>query len=83
MPGVTIRLAQSEDASRLANLAELDERRPPTLPALVAEVGDAIVAVMPLEGGPVVSNPWQDTRDAVELLEVRSTQLRQVQKATA
>lgn len=83
MPGVTIRLAQSEDASRLANLAELDERRSPTLPALVAEVGDAIVAVMPLEGGPVVSNPWQDTRDAVELLEVRSTQLRQVQKATA
>ena len=80
---VTIRLAESEDGSQLARLAELDERRAPTGGALVGEVNDGIVAVMPLEGGPVISNPWRNTRDVIQLLEVRSDQLRQAKKLAA
>lgn len=83
LPQVTIRPAESNDAPRLVKLAELDERRAPSGPALVAEVDDAIVAVMPLDGGPLLSNPWRDTRDVVELLEVRSEQLREAQKTAA
>ena len=83
LPQVTIRPAESGDAPRLRKLAELDERRVPAGPALVAEVEDSIVAVMPLDGGPLVSNPWRNTRDVVELLEVRSEQLLEAQKAAA
>lgn len=80
---VIIRPADSQDGPQLARLAELDERRAPSGAALVAEVDDAIVAVMPLEGGPIISNPWRNTRDVVQLLEVRSDQLRQAKKLAA
>jgi len=83
LPQITIRPVEQDDAPRLVALAELDERRSPAGPALVAEVDDAIMAVMPLDGGPVVSNPWHNTRDVVELLEVRSGQVREAQKEAA
>ena len=83
LPRVTIRPADQSDAPRIAKLAELDERRAPAGNALVAEVDDTIVAVMPLDGGPVMSNPWRNTHDAVELLGVRSGQVRKAQKTAA
>ncbi|MCY3946288.1 MAG: hypothetical protein OXF44_08395 [Anaerolineaceae bacterium] len=83
LPRVTIRPADQNDAPRIATLAELDERRAPAGNALVAEVDDTIVAVMPLDGGPVMSNPWRNTHDAVELLGVRSGQIRKAQKQAA
>ena len=73
---VTIRPAQTEDALEIARLSELDERRIPTGYVLVAELNKSIIAAMPLNGGHTVRDPLRPTSDVVELLELRSRQLR-------
>lgn len=76
-PGrVTIRPAQATDERNIGRLADLDERHAPTGYVLVAELDESILAAMPLDGGRTVSDPRRSTADLVELLEVRSRQLR-------
>ena len=80
MPGtradVTIRRASTRDAAQLADLAAMSERRVPTGVVLVAEIEHALVAALPLDGGPVLSDISRPTADVVQLLELRSNQLR-------
>lgn len=73
---LTIRPAQPADSAAIATLSELDERRVPQGSVLVAELDGAIIAAMSLEGGHPVTNPLRPTTDVVELLELRSRQLR-------
>ncbi|MEZ5098288.1 MAG: hypothetical protein R3C15_00425 [Thermoleophilia bacterium] len=81
--GLTIRPATAGDAPTLATLARLDDRRPPAGDVLVAELGDRIVAALPLDGRPVLTDPWRQVGDVVELLELRSEQLRLARRARA
>lgn len=73
---VTIRPALTTDRRDIARLSELDERRVPTGYVLVAELDESIIAAMPLNGGHMVADPLRSTSDVVELLEMRSRQLR-------
>lgn len=74
---VTIRPAETTDERDIARLSDLDERRVPTGYVLVAELDESIIAAMPLDGGHTVADPRRLTVDVIELLEVRSRQLRE------
>jgi hypothetical protein len=50
---------------------------------LVAEVESDIVAALPVAGGPLLSDMWRPTSDAVQLLELRSGQIKTVQSTRA
>jgi hypothetical protein len=76
VPGVTIRPAGTTDRSELARLAELNERHIPEGRILVVEVESSLVAALPLDGGPLLSDLWRPTADLVQLLELRSGQIR-------
>jgi|SRR5947209_3172534 len=69
---VVIRLATSGDLRRLA---ALDDAAVPAGPTLVAEVGGAAAAALPLEGGRAIADPFRRTCELVALLELRATQL--------
>jgi hypothetical protein len=69
---VVIRLATSGDLRRLA---ALDDAAVPAGPALVAEVGGAPAAALPLDGGRAIADPFRRTCELVALLELRATQL--------
>ena len=73
---VTIRPAGATDERDIARLSDLDERHVPTGYVLVAELDESIIAAMPLDGGHTVTDPLRSTADVIELLEVRSRQLR-------
>jgi hypothetical protein len=73
---LTIRPAQPTDSSAIAVLSELNERRVPRGAVLVAELDGSVIAAMPLGGGHAVTDPRRSTTDVVELLELRSRQLR-------
>lgn len=73
---VTLRIAHPADRAALAELALLDERRPPTGTVLLAEVDDRLVAAIPLDDGPALRHPLAPSADALELLELRRLQLR-------
>lgn len=76
VPEVTIRPARSADFMHLTRLAELSERRVPSGLVLVAEVEAGIIAALPVDGGPLLSDFARPTADVVQLLELRSEQLR-------
>jgi hypothetical protein len=77
VPGIRIRPAGPGDGAELSVLAEISERRLPSGLVLVAEVGDAgIAAALPVQGGPVLTDIRRPTGDLVQLLELRSEQLR-------
>lgn len=78
---VTIRRASAADASQLAELAALSDRRVPTGPVLVAQVEYDLVAALPLAGGPALADITRATADVVQLLELRSEQLRRARLA--
>jgi hypothetical protein len=73
---VTLRIAHPADSGALAELALLDERRPPTGTVLLAEVDHRLVAAIPLDDGPALRHPLAPSADALELLELRRLQLR-------
>jgi hypothetical protein len=73
---VVIRRATSSDGPALAALAALDSAPLPLGPALVAEVGGAPVAVLPLDGGRAFGDPFERTNELVALLQLRATQIR-------
>jgi hypothetical protein len=76
IPNVTIRPAQAADIHNLTRLAEISERRVPSGLVLVAEVESSIVAARAVQGGPVLSDLMRPTGDVVQLLELRSEQVR-------
>ena len=78
---VTIRHASVADAQQLATLAALSERRVPRGPVLVAQVERELVAAVPLEGGPALADITRATADVVQLLELRSRQVRRAREA--
>lgn len=74
--GVTIRRARPADTPSLGDLAAMSDRRPPSGPVLVAVVESQIVAALPIGGGPAVADIRRPTADIVQLLELRSKQMR-------
>lgn len=71
-----IRPSQATDGRALARLAEASERRLPSGLVLVAEVESAVVAALPVDEGHPLTDLRRPTRDVVQLLELRSEQLR-------
>lgn len=72
---VMLRLGQEQDADALARLATLQERPASTGRHVVAEVGGAIVAALPLKGGTALADPFRRTAYLIPLLELRAQQL--------
>jgi hypothetical protein len=73
---IVIRSARGDDAGAIGRLAQLTDRRLPTVEMLVAEVDGAVVAAAPLDGGLALTDPFSVTFDVTELLALRATQLR-------
>ena len=68
---MTIRLAAEHERADLARVAERDSRLPPA-PRLVAERDGTVLAILSLETGEVVADPFRPTADLVELLRCRT-----------
>lgn len=79
---VTVRRARPGDREALTRLAELDGRRLPQGPALLAEVGGRLLAARSLESGSAIADPFRPTAHLVELLELRSAHLRDAGQAS-
>ena len=71
---LNLRLATNSDQSAVTKLAALDSEKVPTGDALLAFVGDSLVAALPLDGGRPLADPFRHTADIVELLTVRAAQ---------
>ena len=72
---LTIRYASAADDAALNHLAELDSARPPSVPALVAEVDGRLRAALPLDGAAPISDPFHRGEELIELLRMRAAQL--------
>ncbi len=72
---VLLRLGGAQDADALVRLATLQERSATTGRHVVAEVGGAIVAALPLRGGAALVDPFRRTAHLIPLLEIRAQQL--------
>ena len=73
---LVIRRAGPGDERAVATVAALDSRAVPAGELLVAERAGAVVAALPLRGGPAVADPFVPTAAMVALLELRREQLR-------
>ena len=73
---VTLRLAREDDRRALRRLAELDSSTFPRAPVLVADVGGDLLAAVSTADGVTVADPFAPTADLVDLLRMRSLQLR-------
>jgi hypothetical protein len=74
---IVIRYARPADGAALARLEELSSRILPNTVVLVAEADGAVIAAAPADGrGDAVTDPFLVTLDVVELLRLRSRQLR-------
>src|SRR5262245_44496980 len=76
LPEVVIRPARHSDAGAVQRLAEASERRTPSGVVLLAQVEDDVVAALPIEERYVLTDLWRPTGDLVQLLDLRSRQLR-------
>jgi hypothetical protein len=74
--GLTVRAATGADGEAVRLLAALEGVNMPTGQVLVAQVGDDVVAALPLQGGQALADPFRRTAQYVELLQVRAKQLR-------
>ena len=75
---LTIRMAVATDAPALRRLAQLDSAPPPgQVPMLVAAAGGELCAALPLNGGPVIANPFRRTEEIVAALAARARQLQE------
>jgi hypothetical protein len=75
-PSVTVRLSRPDDHDAIRRLAELEGRRLPPEPALVAEACGRVLAARSLSTRELVADPWRPTEELVELLDLRSLHLR-------
>jgi hypothetical protein len=78
---ITIRQAAIEDTPGLVQLARVSERRLPAGPVLVAEDEAGLVAAVAVHGGPALADVRRSSADVVQLLELRSRQLRRTARA--
>ena len=78
--GLTVRAATQRDGEAVRLLAALEGAPMPSGPVLVAEVGDEVVAALPLDGGRALADPFRLTKQYVDLLELRARQLRTVEE---
>lgn len=69
---VTIRLAAEYERADLSRVAERDSRPLPPAPRLVAERDGTVLAILSLETGEVVADPFRPTAELVELLRCRT-----------
>ena len=67
---ITIRRRTDADTQAIERVAALDSGRAPEGDALVALVGDEVRAVLPLNGGRPLADPFERTAELVELLQV-------------
>jgi hypothetical protein len=74
--GLTVRAACQRDAEAVRLLAALEGVTMPSGPMLVAEVGDDVLAALPLDGGRALADPFRPSAHMVELLELRARQVR-------
>jgi len=73
---VELRLCRIADDPQLERLAALAERPLPHGRLVIAATGGQIVAVLPLDGGPALRDPFAKTAHLMPLLELRAEQLR-------
>jgi len=76
---VLLRLCTITDDPALDRLAELEGRPQPQGRHVVAEIDGAVVAALPLAGGPALADPFRSTAQLMPLLELRRRQLAPVQ----
>jgi hypothetical protein len=74
--GVTIRWALPSDLQALERVAELDSKKLPAGPLLVAVVDDQIWAAVSVLDELAVADPFVPSGDLVRLLRTRASQLR-------
>jgi hypothetical protein len=72
---VLLRLCTVADDPTLDRLAELEGRPQPLGRHVVAEIDGAVVAALPLAGGPALADPFRSTAQLMPLLELRRKQL--------
>jgi hypothetical protein len=72
---VILRLCCVGDDDALERLAQLESAPPPRGAYVVAEVGGAVVAALPLREGPALADPFRRTTHLIPLLELRARQL--------
>jgi hypothetical protein len=65
---ITIRRSTAGDAAAVARIAALDSARAPEGDALLAFVGGELRAVLPLDDGRALADPFHRTAELVELL---------------
>jgi hypothetical protein len=73
-PQISIRLATESDGSMLLRLAALDSAAAPSGSVLVADVDGEIVAARSLTKPRSIADPFRQTADVRELLELRARQ---------
>jgi hypothetical protein len=76
---VTIRWATPTDLPALERVAELDSKRLPAGPMLIAAVDGRIWAALSILDGAAVADPFTPSADLVGLLRTRASQLRDYQ----
>jgi hypothetical protein len=74
---VSVRPFAERDIDGIRRLSELDEKPVPTGGVLVAEQAGVLVAVLPLDGGEAIADPFKPTASIVELLRMRARQLQE------
>jgi hypothetical protein len=72
---VLVRRAAASDDAQIRALAQLDNRRLPSGPFLVAELNGKVVAAVSLSTGTAVADPFRATGDAVAMLRLRALQV--------
>ena len=65
---ITIRRSTTGDEAAVARIAALDSGSAPEGDAMLAFVGGELRAVMPLDGGRPLADPFHSTAELVELL---------------
>jgi hypothetical protein len=73
---VTVRLSRPSDERAIRRLEQLEGRHLPAEPTLVAEAEGRILAVRSVRTRDIVADPFRPTAELVELLDLRSIQLR-------
>jgi hypothetical protein len=73
---VTVRLSRASDQDAIRRLEQLEGRCLPDEPALVAEAEGRVLAVRSVGKRETLADPFRPTAQLVELLDLRSVQLR-------
>jgi hypothetical protein len=71
---IIIRHSTGHDRPAILALAALDSRPAPAGEALLAFAGRELRAVVPLDGGEAVADPFHRTAEVVDLLRLRADQ---------